>query len=168
MLDALADPPLPLHKSAGRDLIDGAQRVNLWARLGWMEVKRRYRRTVIGPFWSVVSLAVLVVTIGMVGVGLWNQDPHTYLPYLTAGMLAWMMISTSLGEACGVFIANTNLFRNSRCDFSLLAYALIWRNFLVFLHHLVVYAAVALVARTELSSQPGDPAAAPRSGSCWP
>ena len=69
MLDALGDPPVPLHKSAGRDLIDGARRVNLWARLGWMEVKRRYRRTVIGPFWSVVSLAVLVGTIGTVGVG---------------------------------------------------------------------------------------------------
>ena len=144
MLDALRDPPLPLHKSAGRDLIDGGRRVELWARLGWMEVKRRYRRTVIGPFWSVISLAVLVVTIGTVGVGLWDQDPHVYLPYLTAGMVAWMMISSSLGEACGVFIANTNLFRNTRCDFSLLAYALVWRNLLVFVHHLVVYALVAL------------------------
>jgi ABC-type polysaccharide/polyol phosphate export permease len=59
-------------------------------------------------------------------------------------MLAWTMISTSLGEACSVFIANTNLFRNSRCDFSLLAYALVWRNLLVFFHHLVVYALVVL------------------------
>jgi homopolymeric O-antigen transport system permease protein len=135
---------LPFHKSAGRDLIDGARRVELWARLGWMEVKRRYRRTAIGPFWSVISLAVLVVTIGTVGAGLWNQDPHAYLPYLTAGTLTWMMISISLGEACSVFVANSNLYRNSRCDFSVLAYALVWRNFLVFLHHLVVY--VLLVA----------------------
>ena len=144
MLDALAEPPVPLHKSAGRDLIDGARRVNLWARLGWMEVKRRYRRTVIGPFWSVVSLATFVATMGAVGAGLWRLDLYTYLPYLTAGMLAWTMISTSLGEACGVFIANTNLFRNSRCDFSLLAYSLVWRNLLVFLHHLVAYALVVL------------------------
>ena len=93
-----------------------------------MEVKRRYRRTVIGPFWSVISLAVFVVTIGTVGVGLWNQDPLEYLPYLTAGMLVWIMISTSLGEACGVFVANTNLFRHARFDFSLLVYALVWRN----------------------------------------
>jgi ABC-type polysaccharide/polyol phosphate export permease len=144
MLDALAVPPVPLHKSAGRDLIDGAQRVNLWARLGWMEVKRRYRRTVIGPFWSVVSLATFVATMGAVGAGLWRLDLYTYLPYLTAGMLAWTMISTSLGEACGVFIANTNLFRNSRCDFSLLAYSLVWRNLLVFFHHLAAYALVVL------------------------
>jgi ABC-type polysaccharide/polyol phosphate export permease len=154
MLDTLGDVPLPLHKSAGRDLIDGARRIKLWARLGWMEVKRRYRRTVIGPFWSVVSLAVLVVTIGTVGIGLWNQDPHAYLPYLTAGMLTWMMITTSLGEACSVFIANSNLFRNSRCDFSILAYALVWRNLLVFLHHLGVYALVALALAPQFLLSP--------------
>jgi ABC-type polysaccharide/polyol phosphate export permease len=144
MLEALADTPVPLHKSAGRDLIDGARRVKLWARLGWMEVKRRYRRTVIGPFWSVISLAAFVITMGAVGAGLWRLDAHTYLPYLTAGMVVWTMISASLGEACGVFIANTSLFRNARCDFSLLAYALVWRNLLVFFHHLAVYALIAL------------------------
>jgi ABC-type polysaccharide/polyol phosphate export permease len=144
MLDALGDTPLPLHKSAGRDLIDGARRVNLWSRLGWMEVKRRYRRTAIGPFWSVISLTTFVLTMGAVGTGLWRLDPYTYLPFLTAGMLAWTMISTSIAEACSVFIASSNLFRNARCDFSLLVYALVWRNLLVFLHHLAVYALVVL------------------------
>jgi ABC-type polysaccharide/polyol phosphate export permease len=144
MIDALADTPVDLRKGAGRDVLDGARRVKVWARLGWMEVKRRYRRTVIGPFWSVISLAVFVATMGAVGAGLWRADLYVYLPYLTAGMVVWTMISTSLGEACGVFIANTNLFRNARCDFSLLAFALVWRNLLVFLHHLLIYAIVAL------------------------
>jgi ABC-type polysaccharide/polyol phosphate export permease len=150
MLDAIGDTPLPLHKSAGRDLIDGARRVGLWTRLGWMEVKRRYRRTVLGPFWSAISMAVFVATLGTVGLTLWNQDPHTYLPYLTAGVLTWTMISTSIGEACSVLQANANLYRNSRCDYSLLAYALVWRNFLVFLHHLAVYAVLALVLAPHL------------------
>lgn len=145
MLDTLAAPPLPLTKSAARDLIDGAARVELWARLGWMEVKRRYRRTTLGPFWSVISLAVFVGTVGAVGAGLWQLDPFVYVPYLTAGMLVWAMISTSLTEACSIFIANAGLFRNSRCDFSTLAYALVWRNLLVFLHHLSAYALAVLV-----------------------
>jgi homopolymeric O-antigen transport system permease protein len=154
MLDALGDTPLPLHKSAGRDLIDGARRVNLWARLGWMEVKRRYRRTAIGPFWSVISLATFVLTMGAVGAGLWRLDLYTYLPFLTAGMLAWTMISNSIAEACTVFIASSNLFRNARCDFSLLAYALVWRNLLVFLHHLAVYVLVVLALAPHLLLSP--------------
>ena len=150
MLDALGDRLHPLHKSAGRDLIDGARRVELWARLGWLEVKRRYRRTAIGPFWSVISLAVFVACIGTVGAGLWKQDPHVYLPYLTAGLVAWATISASLAEACTVLIANTNLIRNARCDFSVLAYALVWRNLIVFLHHLLVYALIVLVLAPHL------------------
>jgi ABC-type polysaccharide/polyol phosphate export permease len=79
-----------------------------------------------------------------VGAGLWQLDPFVYVPYLTAGMLVWAMISTSLTEACSIFIANASLFRNSRCDFSILAYALVWRNLLVFLHHLSAYALAVL------------------------
>jgi ABC-type polysaccharide/polyol phosphate export permease len=122
----------------------GLSRSDLWGRLAWLEVKRRYRRTVLGPFWSVISLGVFVATIGSVGTALWNQDPYQYLPYLTAGMIAWLMISTSLTEACTLFIANSNLYRHARFDFSVLAYALLWRNFLVFLHHFLVYALLVL------------------------
>ncbi len=150
MLDTLGPEPVPLTKSATRDLIDGAMRVDLWARLGWMEVKRRYRRTTLGPFWNVISLMVFVITLGAVGAALWKQDPMVYVPYLTAGMLVWVMISTSLIEGCSVFIAGTNLFRNSRCDFSVLAYALVWRNLIVLFHHLAVYALVVLALAPQL------------------
>jgi ABC-type polysaccharide/polyol phosphate export permease len=150
MLDNLDPQPAPLKRSAIGDLIDGALRVEVWTRLGWLEIKRRYRRTVLGPFWSVISLAVLVVAIGTVGTSLWNQDPFTYLPYLTAGLLVWTMIATSLSEGCGVFIAGTNLFRNSSCDFSVLIYALLWRNLIVFVHHLAIYVLAVLAFATHL------------------
>jgi ABC-type polysaccharide/polyol phosphate export permease len=150
--DTSAEPCPPLAKSGLRDLMDGLMRVDLWGRLGWLEVKRRYRRTVIGPFWSVISLAVFVATIGSVGVALWNQNPSQYLPYLTAGMLAWLMISNSITEACTLFIAGSNLYRQARLDYSLLVYALIWRNLLVFLHHLLVYTLVVLVLAPRIIS----------------
>ena len=140
----------PLAKSAARDLWDGLRRADVWGRLGWLEIKRRYRRTVIGPFWNVISLAVFVATIGTVGAGLWNQDPFVYLPYLTAGMLVWLMISTCATEACTLFIANTQLYRHARFDFSLLGYALVWRNFLVLLHHLLVYGLIVLALAPQL------------------
>jgi ABC-type polysaccharide/polyol phosphate export permease len=135
---------LLLAKGGLRDLVDGLMRPSVWGRLGWLEVKRRYRRTVIGPFWSVISLAVFVTTIGSVGVALWNQNPFQYLPYLTAGMLAWLMISNTITEACTLFVAGSNLYRQARFDYSLLVYALIWRNLLVFLHQLLVYALMVL------------------------
>ena len=37
---------------ARADIIHGILAFRIWTRLGWQEVKRRYRRTVFGPFWD--------------------------------------------------------------------------------------------------------------------
>src|SRR5579871_139282 len=73
------------------DIIAGTWATEIWGRLGWRETKRRYRRTVFGPFWSTLSLAIFVVTLGVVWSNLWHIDPKTYLPFLTSGMLCWAL-----------------------------------------------------------------------------
>jgi ABC-type polysaccharide/polyol phosphate export permease len=130
---------------AWQDLFQGLAKWNLWGRLGFIEVKRRYRRTIIGPFWSAISLGIFVAAMGTVGTGLWNQDVETYLPYLATGMLVWLMISTMVIEACNLFIGGSHLFRQVRFDYSILAYALAWRNLIVFLHNMVIYIVIVLL-----------------------
>lgn len=124
--------------TAGQDLWNGLWQVQLWGRLGWLEVKRRYRRTIIGPFWSAISLGVFVIALGGVGSGLWNQEAKVYLPFLAAGMVVWMLVSNVLNESCTLFITGASLFRQMRFNYSVLAYALVWRNFIVFLHNMLV------------------------------
>jgi ABC-type polysaccharide/polyol phosphate export permease len=134
-----------LSSNAWEDLTNGLRRTDLWGRIGWLDVKRRYRRTRIGPFWSSMTLGVYVVSVGLVGSGLWNQNIATYLPYLTSGMLVWTLLSMIIVEACTLFVQGHALFRNVRFEYSVLAYALVWRNFIIFLHNVVVYAAVVLL-----------------------
>ena len=74
--------------------------VNIWGRLGWRETKRRYRRTIFGPFWTTVGLALFVTVLGLVWSNLWHRDPKTYLPYLTSGMVCWVLFSTICTEGC--------------------------------------------------------------------
>lgn len=144
---SLTDTPglRPLVTRGGSDLLNGLARYDLWGRLGILEVKRRYRRTVIGPFWSAISLGVFVAVMGAVGLGLWNRDPVEYLPFLTAGLMVWLMISTIITESCMVFITGQHLFSRIRIDFSLLAYALVWRNLVAFMHNLLVYVVIVLL-----------------------
>ena len=140
-------PPVP---TASQDIIRGFLHWSLWGRLGWLEVKRRYRRTVIGPFWSSISLAIYVVAVGILGSGLWNQNIHEYLPFLVSGMLTWMFISTIVTESCGLFIHGSDLFGKFSFDYSLLAYALVWRCFITFLHNLIVYLVIVLSLAPQL------------------
>jgi ABC-type polysaccharide/polyol phosphate export permease len=139
-----------LETTAAEDLLRGISRRELWGRLGWLDVKRRYRRTTIGPFWTSITLAIYVLSVGFVGAALWHQDIYEYLPFLASGMVVWMLVSSIAMESCSMFIAGQALFRNIRFDYSILAYALVWRNFLVLLHNLVVYFLVVLVLKPSL------------------
>jgi len=149
---AVNNPPIslsninlvPLEISAGQDLVQGLKNWRTWTHLGWSEIKRRYRRTVIGPFWNSISLAVFVVTLGVVGAGLWKLELEGYLPYVAAGMVVWILVTAMLTEAGGVFISGSSLIFQIRCNYSLLIYALVYRNFIVFLHNLLVFIMISL------------------------
>jgi ABC-type polysaccharide/polyol phosphate export permease len=141
-----------LSESAADDLLRGFRKRELWGRLGWLDVKRRYRRTTIGPFWNSITLAVYVLTVGTVGAAIWHQDIYDYLPFLVSGMIVWTLVSTIILESCSLFIAGQSLFRSIRFDYSVLSYALVWRNVLVLLHNFAVYFLVALVLKPSLLS----------------
>ena len=139
-----------LTSTAWEDLAGGLSKTELWGRMGWLDVKRRYRRTLLGPFWTSMSLAVYVLSVGLVGAGLWHQNIHEYLPFLVSGMIVWMLVSTIISESCSLLISGQGLFRNIRFEFSIFAYALVWRNVLVFLHNLIVYVLIAIPLKPEL------------------
>jgi ABC-type polysaccharide/polyol phosphate export permease len=132
---------------AGQDLADGLRQWRLWGRLGWLEIRRRYSRTVIGPFWSAISLGMFVLALGSVGAGLWSKAAADYLPFLAAGMVVWVTIASIVTESCSLFVSSTSLFRQMRLNYSALAYALVWRNFIVFAHNLLVFVVIALACR---------------------
>lgn len=136
--------------STWKDLTDGLVKYQLWGRIGWLDVKRRYRRSVIGPFWGAATLALYIIAVGVVGAGLWHQDMHDYLPYLTSGMIVWTLVSMIVIEACNLFILGHALFRNVSFEYSTLAYALVWRNVIIFGHNLVIYILIALVMKPTL------------------
>ena len=101
-----------------------------------------------------------VVVVGFVGAGLWHQDIKEYLPFLISGMVAWVLVSTIITEACSLLISSHALFRNVTFEYSILAYALVWRNLIVFLHDIVVYVLIVGLLRPEpdrLHGAPGDP-----------
>jgi ABC-type polysaccharide/polyol phosphate export permease len=135
----------PLAISVVEDIIGGAFRWELWGRLGWLEVKRRYRRTTLGPFWSSLTLLIFVIVMGSVGSGLLSKNSSEYLPFLVAGLVTWTMLSTIINEAGSAFTSGAQLIRQMNFEYSVLAYALVWRNFIAFLHNMVVYLLIMLV-----------------------
>ena len=134
------------YRVAVIDVFAGLMAANIWGRLGWRETKRRYRRTAFGPFWTTVSIALFVTTLGLVWSNLWHKDPKSYLPYLTAGMILWVFILSTCTEGCGAFTINEKLIKQLRISYTLLACVSVWRNVTLFLHNLTIYILVCVYA----------------------
>jgi ABC-type polysaccharide/polyol phosphate export permease len=134
---------------AWEDLAGGLRKYDVWGRLGWLEIKRRYRRTMIGPFWTCLSLLIFVIVIGSVGSGLLSKQTAEYLPFLVAGMIVWVTLQNTLIESANVFVSGTGIIRQMNFEYSILVYALVWRNFIVFAHNLLVYFLIFLVFAPE-------------------
>lgn len=144
-----AEEAKSLSVSAISDILYGAMRWDVWGRLGWLEIRRRYRRTVIGPFWSAISLAMFVIALGTVGSGLWNQQAGEYMTFLAAGFVVWVTLSTILVESCVMFVQSGNIFGQVQLKYSILAYALVWRNLITFAHNFVVYLILVVIFAPE-------------------
>ncbi|PPJ05888.1 sugar ABC transporter permease [Nocardia nova] len=130
---------------AFKDLREGFTQRELWLQLGWQDIKQRYRRSVIGPFWITIATGVQAAAMGVLYAAILNQDLWTYLPYVTVGLIIWNVINASILEGSDVFIANEGLIKQLPSALSVHVYRLVWRQFLFFAHNIVIYL-VMLVA----------------------
>jgi ABC-type polysaccharide/polyol phosphate export permease len=134
----------PNYGEAIADIVHGARMSDLWGRMGWADIRRRYRRTVIGPFWTSLSLAIFIITMGIVWANLWKLDPKEYLPYLASGLIAWVLFSSFVTEGCSVFVSAEGLIKQLPVSYSMLICAMIWRNLIVFAHNLAIYVPICM------------------------
>jgi ABC-type polysaccharide/polyol phosphate export permease len=110
----------------------------IWGTLGWADVKLRYRRTLIGPFWVTISLGAMVFGIGLLYSGLFRSDVSTYIPYLATGMIVWMFISTMVTEGCMVFIASGPLIKATTMPMLNYVFRSMWKNLIIFAHNMII------------------------------
>jgi ABC-2 type transport system permease protein len=139
-------PPVPgALRRAVDDLVDGWRLKQLWGHLGWQDIRQRYRRSVLGPIWISISMAVTAVALGILYAGLFGNDLSEQLPYILVGFIIWGFISGCISEGSEVFVANEGLIKHLPSPISVHVYRLVWRQTLFFLHNLVVYAVMLVV-----------------------
>jgi ABC-type polysaccharide/polyol phosphate export permease len=127
------------------DLREGLSRWHLWFNLAWKDIRSRYRRTVIGPFWTVLSTATLVGALGFVNATLWHMEISEYLPFFCAGYIAWLLFITVVNESGSSIIAAEASIKAIRIPYSVFIFRVLMRNLIVFAHNLLVFVAVAVI-----------------------
>ncbi len=134
-------------RHVGRDLLDSARLWRLCWRLGWLDVKLRYRGSVLGPFWLTASTAVMVGAMSLLYTTLFHIDVAGYMPFLSLSLVLWGFISSVVGEGSTCFTQAEGMIRSVRLPFALHAGRCIIRNVLVLGHNVVVVVAVFAIFR---------------------
>jgi ABC-type polysaccharide/polyol phosphate export permease len=133
------------YRAALNDLRRGLALWPIWTSLAFLEVRQRYRRTLIGPYWTSISYAILIGAMAIVFSNLFHMNLAEYLPYLASGFIAWIFITSIVNDSSTVFVTSEGLLKNTALPPSLFVYAMLLRNSITMLHHLSVYAIIALI-----------------------
>ena len=102
-----------------KDIGSGLAAWRLWTMFGWNDIRQRYRRSTLGPFWITLSMAVFVMLLGFIYAKIFNQDIAFYLPYVAGGLIIWGFISSSMVESSASFIEGAGIIKQLQLPFSL-------------------------------------------------
>lgn len=130
---------------ARKDLVDGFARRELWLHLGWQDIKQRYRRSVLGPFWITIATGTTAVAMGALYSKLFHLELAVHLPYVTLGLIVWNLINAAILEGADVFVANEGLIKQLPTPLSVHVYRLVWRQMILFAHNIVIFVVIAII-----------------------
>jgi ABC-2 type transport system permease protein len=157
-MSAAEQEQAPLTPTSGRswaraweDIFGGMKQRELWGHLGWQDIKQRYRRSVIGPLWITLSMAITAMGLGFLYSQLFGAHIQTFLPYITVGFIVWNFLSGCLLEGTDTFIGNEGLIKHLPAPLTVYALRTVWRLTLMFAHNLLVYVIVVIVFWSDLS-----------------
>jgi lipopolysaccharide transport system permease protein len=133
------------NRLAVRDVIDGFRLWPLAWSLGWLDIRLRYRGSILGPFWLTLSTAIMIGALGFLYSALFHIDVHTYLPFLALSQVLWFFIATLVAEACTCFTQAEGMIRAVRMPLFMHAIRTLIRNLLVLAHNIVVIVVVDII-----------------------
>jgi lipopolysaccharide transport system permease protein len=138
------------RRAALADLWNGLIQWPLWFTIAWMDVRQRYRRSLLGPFWITASLGFFVTGLSVVYGALFRMELSTYIPYLGVGIIVWTMIATLLTDGCNTFIAAERAIKQIPVPISVHLYRMVWRNLIIFFHNILIYVVIIAIFPVQL------------------
>lgn len=151
----IQDQPIPNTASplqkAFQDIVMGFGMWRVWLMLGWQDVRLRYRRSHLGPFWITLSMALTVYTLSFLYSHLWKISYHEYMLYFACGLLSWTLIVTIVTESTNAFADAKGYLLQVKLPFTVFVMRMLFRNFIVFIHNFLAIIPLLLFFHSNLN-----------------
>lgn len=153
MLDHTAAPTPAYHVDAANpqrlrramaDLTIGFSRWRLAAALAWLDIRNRYRGSVLGPFWLTLSTGAMLLGLGLLYSALFKMSLREYLPHLAVSLVIWNAIAQMVNDATISLTQSEGIIRQMPLPYSVHALRCVMRSAIIAAHNLPLIGVVFL------------------------
>lgn len=146
ILQPRLDPPEMSLQDKEKYMATGHTRqIFLWVVLGWYDILARYRSTTLGILWIVIINAMTVFAIGFVFASLFGIELYNYFPYLGAGYIFWIFISSSIVELSSSLTSYRFILHSHAVTPMSVLIRVLVRNLVILLHNLPIIIALLVL-----------------------
>ena len=114
------------------------------------DLQSKYRKSVMGIAWAVITPLGLVLIIGGVYSIIFGADPKEFIPNLFAGLTPWLFISGSAESGTGAFLVAEGYLKQTRVHSQIFPIRLVLINFVNFLYSSLAYFSIYLILQPNL------------------
>ena len=140
------DAANPRHtERAMADLRDGLSQWRLALALARLDLRNRYRGSVLGPLWMSLSTLIMLIGLGLLYGALFKFKLSNYLPHLAVSLIVWQWMSGFINDSCATLTSADGVIRQMRLPYTLHALRVAFRNTLVAAHSLPLIPIVFLI-----------------------
>jgi len=127
------------------DLRQGFLTWRLAFTLARLDLRNRYRGSVLGPFWFTLSAAAMIGGLGVLYSQLFKTDLAGYLPHLAVSLIVWQVIAGLVNDATTCMTAVDGVIRQLKLPYTTHALRCTFRNALTALHQLPLILIVFII-----------------------
>jgi lipopolysaccharide transport system permease protein len=137
------DARTPRRRAAALgDIATGVRRWRLSFALASLDIRNRYRGSVLGPFWLTLSNAVMIAGLGLLYSSLFKMSLVDYLPFIAVSLITWNTINAIVTDACTSLTSAEGIIRQLPLPYTVHVLRCVWRNAVIAAHSLPIILAV--------------------------
>lgn len=124
---------------AAQDFVQGLRMHRVWTMLARMDIRQRYRRSILGPFWITIAMIVWIAAIGPLYSLLLGIGSREFIPYLAMGIITWGLVSGLILDGAATFVGAEHLVRSMKLPYTVHVMRVLQRNLIIFAHNLLAF-----------------------------
>lgn len=116
--------------------------------LALLEVRLKYLRSLIGPFWITLNSIIIILGLSFVNVSIFNQPAAKIVPWIGFGILIWNYIVQIIDDSFIIF--SNKIFLNINIQIVDCVIIYTFKNIIFFLHNIIIF--ISIIYYFDLSS----------------